>query len=806
MGEEVPPQNHQYLHYHSLEVADASSSLFSSFANDDSTAATGIDGTASSITVDSRRNQNSCTGCSSGTEWVLIQGAAGVGKTAMAHFPRTIPKRSNANGSIFNSDTDESSNTPATTTTTTATVDSGATTEADCGFVTAKFHPLQRADPQTAFVEAIADWVHRQLAATSNNKNSNEDWREVFLVPQKQNGSTSNIGQENDNNIGLQSLLDMVPALKNVLLLEAKRDPDSNTSTKDSETTSLAQDSTSEDESTSDATEKRLRQLTKSYQSERLRWPTAQVNGGGGGGGSTSSGGLVCRWKEAVVWFVQSLASWNHRRHQAPLVFLFDDLHCADECSIGIVLALTESKAISNVLFMGTAQANDLGQTPEHLTRLFKSFRESNVQFTRLSLSCLQESDVDCLLADLVHVDSERTMDFVSFVASQTRGNVCDIWWYLDMLQSKQLLRLDDTGKIIAWDMDDIRLEALNLDEHFKSMITKLSTFDLELLTIASFLGPTLDERIVMSLVECDVDTFALFTQNVSSLGLLSYDSSRESWFFTQSIIQEKTCQLIPESEREYYHYRIGRKLWRRFDLNELDHYIFLVVDQLSYSFNCITNPKESLAIAKLCLCAGVRAVHLSSFQASIGYLENGIALLSPNGFELAYETWLDLHNAAAEVANSLGNYKRVHELVDEVLLHAQTNGDKLRAQAVMIHAFGSDGRFSDALTLALGVLKTLGESIPMKPSKPMILLEFLVLRRRLSRMTNAAILRLPTMVDIHKLAAMQMMNLLFFSALMKKNEIVPYIGFRMVRLTLDYGLSAVSCIGFILFASTLSG
>jgi len=52
----------------------------------------------------------------------------------------------------------------------------------------------------------------------------------------------------------------------------------------------------------------------------------------------------------------------------------------------------------------------------------------------------------------------------------------------------------------------------------------------------------------------------------------------------------------------------------------------------------------------------------------------------------------------------------------------------------------------------------------------------------------------------------MQMLNLIFLYAYMVEAELFPMIGFRMVTLTLDYGLCGVSCLGFVVYAMILCG
>jgi hypothetical protein len=76
----------------------------------------------------------------------------------------------------------------------------------------------------------------------------------------------------------------------------------------------------------------------------------------------------------------------------------------------------------------------------------------------------------------------------------------------------------------------------------------------------------------------------------------------------------------------------------------------------------------------------------------------------------------------------------------------------------------------------------------------------------RLSKYTPQSILRLPIMTDRRVLAASQILNLIYLYATSAKPELAPLVGFALVRLTLEHGLSPMSCMGFITFAMCLCG
>ena len=66
--------------------------------------------------------------------------------------------------------------------------------------------------------------------------------------------------------------------------------------------------------------------------------------------------------------------------------------------------------------------------------------------------------------------------------------------------------------------------------------------------------------------------------------------------------------------------------------------------------------------------------------------------------------------------------------------------------------------------------------------------------------------MRLPIMIDPKKLAAMEIMNLIFLHTAIVRPDLTPLLGCRMVRMSLDHGLSALSCVGFAIFAAAVAG
>lgn len=112
--------------------------------------------------------------------------------------------------------------------------------------------------------------------------------------------------------------------------------------------------------------------------------------------------------------------------------------------------------------------------------------------------------------------------------------------------------------------------------------------------------------------------------------------------------------------------------------------------------------------------------------------------------------------------------------------------------------------RLQEAIDLGLEVLNHLGEKIPKQPGRLQVLAELFTVKRLQRGKTDSTILSLPDMTDKRKLAAMNILNLMIFPTYSGKIELFPMIALRMAKLTMKFGLSAISSFGFTVYGMVL--
>jgi predicted ATPase len=119
-----------------------------------------------------------------------------------------------------------------------------------------------------------------------------------------------------------------------------------------------------------------------------------------------------------------------------------------------------------------------------------------------------------------------------------------------------------------------------------------------------------------------------------------------------------------------------------------------------------------------------------------------------------------------------------------------------MRAYSIQMHSLSARTLHTDALALGLKVLPKLGEAIPIRKNKSVIDSEIKAVRKLLGGTNEKEIMKMSPMADKKKLGAMKILNLLMASAFIAQGESVPLIACRMVRTTLQSGLTGASAVG----------
>lgn len=510
-----------------------------------------------------------------------------------------------------------------------------------------------------------------------------------------------------------------------------------------------------------------------------------------------SSDEVSC-FKFVFRMFVRAISSPEY-----PVVFLLDDLHYADEASLDLLQALVTDVSNDGILFIGTYRVEK--KSDEVIKEFLRN--KSALQIADIPLGNLPSRSVDEMVAEIFSVvHPSQIKPLTDIIFHQTAGNVFYIREFLRYLQEEGLLTFDEMGMEWVWDERKIQMK-IDFRRPIELMtvrISKLPKATREVLEVSACLGSDLNEKLLNRISPRPV--FAQL-QKAASKGFLTYDEDNDIYQFAHDIVQEAAYKLISHQGREAFHLTIGRELWKSFDdIEDLEKHIFIILGQIREGADLITYQEERNDVAALCLRAGELAICSSSFQTASEYLLLGVSMLGETCWAEEYELSLELYNAAAEVEYCIANFDNVEKLASAIFENTRWFPDTLRAHSIHVYSLGSRGHMLKAIERGLEVLESLGEKFPTKQSANSIAVAVKRTKWLIRGKTSESLLRMPLMDNPEKIAAMQMMNIMFLYAYIAVPTLAPMIAVRMVKLSLEYGLCDVSSVGFVTFAMLLSG
>jgi len=158
----------------------------------------------------------------------------------------------------------------------------------------------------------------------------------------------------------------------------------------------------------------------------------------------------------------------------------------------------------------------------------------------------------------------------------------------------------------------------------------------------------------------------------------------------------------------------------------------------------------------------------------------------------------LGLFNQSALVEWALGNTEQMMRSLDEVFNNANRFEDTLRAAHVKVAYLRMSGNFvSEAFAYGFQVLEQLGETFPAAPDNGIVVQEMLGTKQLVTGSLNESKLRsLPEMTDSTKKKAMAFLEEMLRCSYQIQSIHLPLLACRMVRISLQYGLTKSSCVG----------
>ena len=383
-------------------------------------------------------------------------------------------------------------------------------------------------------------------------------------------------------------------------------------------------------------------------------------------------------------------------------IMLIDDLQWADASSLGLIKSILEDEEISNLMLIGCFRVDEVG--PNHmLSKTVQNLREepSSRELCKISEIVLQNLSFKATQGYIVELlsvsDFESTEGLASICQKRTLGNAFFLRVFSATLHDMGLLEFNIGAFKWKWDVVKIEQETAATDNVISLLRSKMDNFSegmLLLIQIASCLGNVFKKSSLGTVWEYFSDTKITESKetDISELIDLALDEMLFEvvgeclYRFVHDKIQEAAASLVPREELQAFQHNIGRCLLDDLSLDEdqLDTMFFVVVDLLNRGSKSM-DPE----MATLNLKAAERSMELSAFATAARYVECGISNMS--GLEMWEEHFclsLQLFSTGAEAEFCNGDKQKSIWYCEQVKTQPRASPwDKVRIYKVLIES-----------------------------------------------------------------------------------------------------------------------
>lgn len=502
------------------------------------------------------------------------------------------------------------------------------------------------------------------------------------------------------------------------------------------------------------------------------------------------------------IVFEKFVSVFTSKEH--PVVLFLDDLQWADQPSLNLIQLIATSPIVNNMFIVGTYRDNKIDES-HPLADTLKMIERKTKSVYKIEVKPLSIDNISQLVNNFLKCKKEKGRSLAEIVFKKTAGNPFFINQFLKLLYTEKVISFDP---VKGWQWKETEIEAMqvtdNLVELLANNLTKLPDTTLAVLKVCACIGNRFDLETIATILEASIEKTLNDISEAISQGVIH--EVGDMYEFHHDRIQEAAYSLLSDKEKTLYHHYIGRlTLEDNPEEKEVNNKLFYIVDQLNLGRNLLKHKSEKEKLVRLNLKAGIKAKESAAYEPALKYFSMGIHLLDIKCWQRQYDLSIAIYEAAAEAACLQGDYAETDRLAEIVISNAKNEMDQVKTFETRIQASFAQQNFTEAIQYGLFILKLLNVKLPDKPSKFKIFRELIKIKAVLAGKKEETILNLPVMSNQRHLAIVKILRSLELVTAMSNDDLFALIAFKLVKLTLKYGVHPGSALGFIMYGGILS-
>ena len=492
------------------------------------------------------------------------------------------------------------------------------------------------------------------------------------------------------------------------------------------------------------------------------------------------------RFNYVFVKFLKAIASIS-----SPFTIVLEDLQWADLASIELITVLVKS-SIKNLMLIVVYRGNEMQDKPE-LVRFLHEIKSSS---TEIKLDNIDNESLNSYVSDTLRLSPLVTYPLSAFLYEKTNGNPFFITQLINSLLEKKIIIFALEKSEWQWDQSILEKDVVvNIAHLLKQKVLSLSEQAQQALKIASILKSPFS---ISSLALIMGDNKGV--EDALESGILTRHEGCDKCRFVHDQYNNAASCLLSENRKQVC-LDVARKLLQLrskvgIDENTAD------ITNLYQNAKDMIEGSERFEVAKVFQAAGEKALISTAFGEALKYFESGIEILGSDKWDSRYTLCLGFYCNAAKSAYCKADYEKMNEFIQEISQNTKTVSELITSTLLQIRMYSDKLLFEDAISSALSMLERLGEQIhfdettinsEIEETTDLITKSF----HDISNMTE--------MEDTEQLSIMKVLHCVSYSSFCSGNYVAfATIAMKMVRFSLNYGISKYSCQGFSSFAVIL--
>ncbi len=345
-----------------------------------------------------------------------------------------------------------------------------------------------------------------------------------------------------------------------------------------------------------------------------------------------------------------------------PVVLFLDDLHWADDATLGFLRFLSQRIQDSPIVVLATHRPEEITGAAEDkthpLAHLLKEL-DASPSTKRINLTGLEREEVDEILSNMYTF--VKPDDFTS-LSEATRqmagGNPFYLFEIAGLMEDEGILaERGENQWVLKGDLTDFKVPP-SINSLIQRRVDRLTLNEILLLRAAALQGDTFDINLLQRMFSPSEEKLEEVLKSLLERHGLLQERQSGVYAFSHHQIRRAVLRSMPPDDVQRGHRDIARMLIQQAEENQTAEPHHLIAHHLALS-------NELKEAAEHFLAAGKRALKAQQFHLALDHLRRAADMLTPADMEdeLALEITLDLLEAVKPLGERTLHNRAVKQL-----------------------------------------------------------------------------------------------------------------------------------------------